>query len=154
MREDKKESVSNFKIFLLGGIVGSVLTFLLTPYSGYELRKQISRDIDGYLKKAKEKEQDLINKAKTAADEMLLNAEQLKALVEKYAGGKYTGPAEKIEKEIKSLKAAVDAAVMVYQNRDGEEVPATEEIVDDIFTEYVDESLPKHEGMKRRSRKG
>jgi len=155
MEEEKKENVSNFKIFLLGGIVGSVMTFLLTPYSGYELRKQASRDIDNYLKKAKEKEQDIIRKAKAAADEMLLKAEQLKALVDKYAGGKYSGPAEVIEKEIKSLKAAVDAAVKSYRGRDGNEgeVIETEEMVDNIFSEYDDESLPKHEGMKRRGRK-
>lgn len=154
MEEEKRENVSYFKIFLLGGIVGSALTFLLTPYSGYELRKQASRDIDGYLRKAKEKEQDLIKKARTAADDMLLKAEQLKALVDKYAGGKYSGPAEVIEKEIKSLRAAVDAAVKSYRER-GEnavEIPGIEEIIDDIFSDYEDESLPKHEGMKRRGR--
>ena len=155
MRDDKKENPGIFKIFMLGGIVGSALTFLLTPRSGYELRKQAGRDIDSYLKKAKEKEQDIIRKAKAAADEMLLKAEQLKALVDKYAGGKYSDPAEVIEKEIKSLKAAVEAAVKAYRNNDGKEggVTATDEIVGDIFSEYEDESLPKHEGMKRRGRK-
>ena len=147
MSEKNEKGV--FGAFLLGGIVGSVFTFLYTPYSGKELRYNISSEIDNLIKRAQNKEEEFINRAKVTADDLVLKAEQIYALAQKYAGGMYDGPMEKFEKEIRSLRAAFDAAFNAYKKTIKEANP-TEEIVADMFSDYEDESLPKHEGMRRR----
>ncbi len=135
--------------FLLGGLAGSIFTFLYTPCSGRELRQNIKNEIDNFVKKAQKKEEELITKAKATADELVLTAEQIAALAQKYSDGVYEVPLEKFENEIKSLRAAFDAALNEYKKSKKEAAP-TEEIVSNIFSEYEDEKLPKHEGMRKR----
>ncbi len=153
MRNEGNDNSGHITTFIIGGITGSVLTLLLTPYSGKELRVRIDESVDVCLKKAKQKQEELVNRAKDLSDDLLVKAEQLVALVNKYAGGSYTGPVEKIEKEIKSLRAAIDAAVKSYNRNDGQNfgMLTTEEIIDDIFSDYDEPNLPKREGMGRRS---
>ncbi len=136
--------------FLLGGILGSAITFLYTPYNGEELRDNIRIEFDKFIKRAQKKEEDLVNKAKITADDLVLKAERIFALSQKYAGGVFDGNLEKFEKEIKSLRAAFDAAFHEYKKTMKDAAP-TEAIVADIFSDYEDEILPKREGMKRRS---
>ena len=135
--------------FLLGGLVGSIFTFLYAPSSGRELRRNIKDEIDNFVKKAQKKEEELINKAKATADDLVLIAEQIAALAQKYSDGVYEVPLERFETEIKSLRAAFDAALNEYKKSNKEAAP-TEDIVSDIFSEYEDEKLPKHEGMRKR----
>lgn len=146
----ENNGVKIFEAFLFGGILGSVFTFLYTPYNGEELRCNIRSEFDKFIKRAQQKEEDLVIKAKITADDLVLKAEQIRALAQKYAGGVFDGNLEKFEKEIKSLRAAFDAAFTEYKKSMKEASP-TEEIVADIFSDYEDESLPKREGMRRRS---
>ena len=138
-----------FKAFLIGGILGSVFTFLYTPYKGKELRDNIRSEFDKFIKRAQKKEEDLVKKAKITADDLVLKAEQIFALAQKYAGGVFDGNIEKFEKEIKSLRAAFDAAFNEYKKTMKEAAP-TEKIIADIFSDYENETLPKREGMRRR----
>ncbi len=151
MNNEKNRKDGILPAFILGGVLGSVLTFIFTPYSGKELRNKIEDEVNTGLLKAKQKEDEIIEKAKIVADDIILKATQLVALADKYAGTAEL-PAEKIDKEIKSIKAAIDAAVKSYkkENSQSEKTQSTDEIVEDIFSEYEDESLPKHEGMRKR----
>ena len=154
MNDIKKENTGYLTGFILGGIAGGMLTLLIAPYSGKELRSRINTGANNYIKRAKEKEEELINKARTVSGELLLRAIQLTALVDKYASGIFECPAEKIEIEIRSLRAAIDAAVKTYKGKNGQElmIDLNREISDDILWEYEDAKLPMYEGMKRRKR--
>ena len=151
---NKNKFTSCAGAFILGGIVGSSITLILSPFSGKEFREKINGQIDNSIKRAKQKELELLGKARDFSDELVLKAEQLVALIDKYSAGTYLGPVEKVENEIKSLKAAVNAAIKSYKKLDGkaETGDIKEEIVEDIFPEYNDEKLPKHESMRKRSR--
>ncbi len=149
MYENKNNGL--FGAFLFGGIIGSIFTFLYTPYSGEELRGNIKNEYDKFVKKAQKTEEELINKAKVTSEDLVLKAEQIYALAQKYAGGMYVGTLDKFEKEIKSLRSAFDAAFNEYKKSMKEAAP-TEEIIADIFSDYEDESLPKHESMRKRNK--
>ena len=151
MNNGKEKKFGSLSAFILGGIAGSVLTFLFTPYSGKELRNKIEDEVNTSLKKAKQKEDEIINKAKSVADDIMLKTTRLAAFVDKYAGA-VDWPPEKIDKEIKSIKAAIDAAIKSYDKEyiKAEEAGSTNNIVEDIFSGYDNERLPKHEGMRRR----
>ncbi len=150
MGNDNQNSSVGLTAFLVGGIIGSAATFLFTPFSGEELRNNIKNEIDSYIRNAKKRGEALVKDAKAASDDLVIKAEQLLALTQKYADGTYTGSIDKVEKEIKSIKAAFDAAFHQYKKDIRETVP-TEQIVEDIFSNYEDELLPKQEGMRRRT---
>ncbi len=141
--------------FILGGLVGSSITFLLSPFSGKEFRRKINEQIDNSIKRAKQKELDILDKAKAFSNDLVLKAEQLVALIDKYSAGTYLAPVEKVEKEIISFKAGVNAAINSYKKGNGKakEEDTKVEIVEDIFPEYNNEKLPKREGMRKRSRR-
>lgn len=147
---NKDESFTGLTSFIIGGILGSTVTFFLTPLSGEELRNSINREFNSYIRKAKKRGQDLIKDAKSTSNDLQIKADQLMSLVKKYASGNYEGPVDKLEKEIKSIKAAYNAVLESY-NKKKEEAESTEEIIEEIFSDYEDESLPKQEGMRRRS---
>ena len=140
--------------FILGGIVGSTVTLILSPFSGKEFREKINGQIDNSIKRAKQKELELLDKARDFSDELVLKAEQLVALIDKYSAGTYLGPVEKVENEITSLKAAINAAIKSYKKSNGKAEAENNkvEIVENIFPEYNDEKLPKRESMRKRSR--
>ena len=135
---------------LIGGIAGSVLALLFAPKTGKALRSDIKKEYDKYLKKALETNEKLMTNAKSTADYVTIRAEQLFALCKKYAQGAYEGTIEKLEDEIKSIKAGINAAINTYKNKsNGERMP--EEFIVDAFSDYDDETLLKHEGMGRRN---
>ncbi len=141
--------------FILGGLVGSSITLLLSPFSGKEFRGKINEQIDNSIKRAKQKELEIINKARAFSDDLVLKAEQLVALIDKYSTGTYLAPVEKVEKEIKSFKAGINAAMESYKKGNGKpkEENTKVEIVEDIFPEYNNEKLPKRESMRKRVRR-
>ena len=155
MRNTDNHKLNYFGAFILGGITGGILTLLFTPYSGKEFRKRVNTDVNNYIKKAKEKEEELIEKAKTVSDELIIKSIRLAALADKYSGGLFEGPAEIIETEMRSLKAAIAAAVKTYQGGDGHTLLTAprNDFSDKIFSDFDDVILPKHEGMKRRFKK-
>jgi gas vesicle protein len=133
---------------LIGGIAGSILALLFAPKTGKVLRSDIRREYDKYLKKALEANDKLITNARSTADNITVKAEQLFALCKKYAQGTYEGTREKLEDEIKSIKAGINAAMNTYKNK-GNDERMPEEFIVDAFSDYDDEALPKHEGMGR-----
>ena len=138
---------------LIGGITGSILALLFTPKAGKALRFKIKNEYDKYLKKALESSDKLITNARSIADNITITAEQAFALCKKYAQGTYEGSKEKLEDEIKSIKAGINAAITTYKNRSNRISGSirSEEFIWDAFSDYDDETLPKQEGMGRRS---
>ena len=142
-----KHKTSNYiSAFIIGSVAGGIFTLLYTPYSGKEFREHIDSNVDNLLKKAKLKEEEIVNKAKITTDEILINTIRLSALVEKYAGGMYQDSRLKIENEISNLKAAIKVAVGTY--KDGNSISAnmktTGEVVDGLFSDYDNVVLPKN----------
>ncbi len=161
MKEASSKGAGNFFPFILGGFTGGLLALLFTPFSGEQFRQRVISGADDIIRSAKKKEDEIISEAKKTGDSLILKAIRVGALTDKYAGGLLGIPAEKIELEIKSLKAAIDAAVKSYKrngnpeyrtlfnkavDRDGNDNP------ENIFSDYDNVVLPKHEGMKRRLR--
>ena len=152
MNNESSLKLNNFTSFILGGITGGILALLFAPCSGNELRQRINSGANDLVKSAKEKEEEIVNRAKKAADNLIIKAIQLAALTDKYASGALDIPAEKIELEIKSLKAAIDAAVKTYKGKNGNssEILINTETIENIFSDFDNVVLPKREGMKRR----
>ena len=143
---------SSLKGFLIGGAVGSVLTFLFTPKTGKELRHEIENGAKEYYDKAKVGGKKMAIDAKTILNEIIAKADQLRTLTKKYAEEAYSIPAQRIENEIKSLRNGLEAAIKAY-NLTTNRTPETDKKVSEIFTEFEDESVPKFEGMGRRNYK-
>ena len=110
-----------------------------------------------YQIQAAKKREGLLSEAKSKGEELLGKAEQLFRKIRNYAFGRYDFPTEKIEKEITSLKAALNAAVNTYKHKNGNgksNLDYTENIFyegHNNFDEFEDEALPKHLSMKRRN---
>ncbi len=145
--------------FILGSIAGGIIALLFAPCSGEELRQKINLNAKDIIKQAKKKEEELINKAKNTADDLITRAIRLTALADKYSNGMFDIPAEKMELEIKSLRAAVDAAVKTYTGKVGTNGEPSFGMTEDanktgtfenIFSDYDNVVLPKQEGMKKR----
>ena len=72
MEEVKQNSSSVLLSFILGGIAGSALTFLLAPKSGRELRGDIIDKIELYQIQATKKRQGILSDAKSKSEEALI----------------------------------------------------------------------------------
>ena len=130
---------------IIGGTIGSVLTFLFTPKNGKELRNDIGKGTREYLDKAKDEGKKLI-------DEIVSYAEQLRKLSERYAETIYTTQSKRIEREIKRIRFAMNTAIETYRSRGHSyRTPENDNIVNNIYSEFEEERLPKFEGMGRRS---
>jgi gas vesicle protein len=143
---------TSVKGFLIGGAVGSVITFLFAPKSGKELRKNLESSTKDYINKAKTEGKKIASDAKDIFNDVLIKAEQLRTLTTKYAENAYTVPAKRIENEIKSLRIALNAAIASYNHSNNRNVE-TDKKVSEIFSEFDREALPKFEGMGRRNNK-
>lgn len=157
MEETRQNSDNVLLAFILGGIAGSALTFLLSPKSGRELRGDIIDKIEYYQIQAAKRREGLVSEAKLKGEELLDKAEQLFQKIRNYAFGKYEFPTEKIEKEITSLKAALSATLKTYKHKNGNG-KSNLDYTEDVFyeehsryDEFDDEALPKHLSMRRRN---
>gem|GEM_PF-914293 len=149
---NSQHKLNNFNAFLLGGVTGGIFTLLFTPYSGKEFRGKINESANDLARYAKKKEEEIVDRAKKVSDDLIVKAIQVAALIDKYASGMLDISAEKVELEINSLKAAINAVVKTYKNNYGSNAIAAPkiELVENIFTDYDNVVLPKREGMKRR----
>lgn len=136
--------------FFVGLTAGSIIGLLSAPKSGRELRTDLKNELSGFLKKAENRKNQLINKAKNVASDITLQGEKLISSAKNFANGKYKAPIETIESEFNSLKHAVNTAVRTY--KESSDKKSTQQEVDDLFIDFDDETLPKFLGMKRRSR--
>ena len=134
---------------LTGAVIGGVIALLYAPKSGKELRGDIRNGSSDLLKKAVQRRDEIISKAKAVANTLNEKGEHLITTTKKFADGKFPGAVDAIEKEISNLKYAVSSAVTTYRRGASIERSAEEE-VDDLFIDFEHEVLPKFEGMGRR----
>jgi gas vesicle protein len=114
MENNKTQKVA--AAFLFGAVVGGVIALLYAPKSGKETRKDISDEINNYVKKASEAKNQIIEKAKRFSNDMVGQTERVYSDVRNFKEGKYSGTAEKIESEITRLRTAIKAAVDSYKD--------------------------------------
>jgi gas vesicle protein len=141
----KHNSANFISAFIIGGIAGGVVALLYAPYNGKEFRDRINSNFDEYLKIAKQKEEELLNKTKASADEFITKSIRLSALIDKYAGEVCEESREKLEIEKTSIKAAIKAAIETYKNG---KVNSTKsrlagELAENLFSNYDYVVLPK-----------
>lgn len=143
--------------FILGTIVGGVLTLLYAPKSGKNTRQDISAEIKKYLNSAAGAKDKLIEKAKVLSTDLVQQSEKVYSDVKKFQEGKYSGTAEKIENELLKLRSAIKTAIESY--KDARKVrrffPDEDKYYFTDFGEYLfqddeDEALPKFESMKKK----
>ena len=140
----------NFSItaFLVGSILGASASMLFAPKSGQEIRSDIRQQADDYIKDVKSRADELIKDSKSAGELLKRKAEDLIDTVKQYATGKINKPVSVIEKEIESLKAAINAAkASYYVSAGGEDKSIEKDSFQSLLREFDDETLPKHLGM-------
>lgn len=140
---------SHFKMFLVGGAIGSLAALLMAPKKGSEMREDIKHDLNDILKKASETGQKYSKQAEVFADDLIKKAENVFSVSRKFAEGKYSGTVERFESEYSKLRNAFTAAVDTYKNY-GKHQPPTEVLVQEMFEEYDDETIPKQESFGKR----
>lgn len=136
--------------FLIGGTVGSLVTMLFAPKTGKELRGDIQTGLTDYTNKAVEGSKKFLSEAGKTFDEVLKKSDQLRSLTANYIAGAYSGPKDRIETEIASLKRALHAAIAAYRSSPDRTNPQ-DKVVNNIYSEFDDETQPKYEGMGRRN---
>ncbi len=147
-----------FVNFLTGTIVGGIVGFLFAPKTGQQLREDLKEDLDLYIKKVRDTGNKIVEDAQNTANQMVEKTNQLIALLDKYVGDDFKYSLDKIEKEILSVKTAINTAVDTYKSNSAKAENSSESIADDIFIDFVNENseeyeeeiLPLHEGMRRR----
>ena len=152
MNEEEKKSDNSFASFLFGAITGGLLTLWFSPKSGKNLRNDLIDEIDLIIEEAREKGERAFLDAKSYSDNLIAKADYILKSVKKFAEGNYKYPIEKLDKEIASLKTALNAAIDTYKHGSNN-FENLEKSVSDQFDEFEDKTLPKHIGMgKGRSR--
>jgi gas vesicle protein len=136
--------------FLIGFATGSVVSLLCAPQSGSQFRSNIRRDFPGFLKKAEEIKETIIGKAKSIASDISGRSEKFVKSTKDIADGKYSGTVETVEKELNSIKHAVDTAVNNYKQSTFFSKSTTNQQVDDLFIDFEDEILPKFVSFRKR----
>jgi gas vesicle protein len=145
--------------FLFGAAIGGAIALLYAPKSGKETRKDISDEINNYVKKAGDVKKKLIDKAKELSHDMVEQTEKVRSDVRNFREGKYAGTAEKIEGEITRLRGAIKTAIESYKDTrkvrrifPNEDKYYFTDFSDYLFDEDEEESQPKFESMKKRNR--
>lgn len=153
-RKSQKVAVA----FLFGAVVGGVMALLYAPKSGKETRNDISDEINNYMKKASDAKNNIIEKAKKFSNDMVSQTEKVYSDVRSFKEGKFSGTAEKIESEINRLRRAIKSAIDSYKDTrkarrffPDEDKYYFTDFNDYLFQDDEEESLPKFEGMKKRS---
>jgi gas vesicle protein len=136
--------------FLIGFATGSVVSLLCAPQSGSQFRSNIRKDFPGFLKKAEKIKETIIGKAKSIASDISGRSEKFVKATKDVAEGKYSGTVETVEKELNSLKHAVDVAVNNYKQSTFFSKSTTNQQVDDLFIDFEDEILPKFVSFRKR----
>ena len=144
--------------FLFGAVVGGVIALLYAPKSGKETRKDVSDEINNYMKKASDAKNSIIEKAKKFSNDMVGQTEKVYSDVKSFKEGKFSGTAEKIESEINRLRKAIKSAIDSYKDTrkarrffPDEDKYYFTDFNDYLFQDDEEQSLPKFEGMKKRS---
>lgn len=152
MHHEGDKSNNSFAAFLFGAVTGSLLTLWFSPKSGKSLRNNLVDEIDRIIEESREKGERAFLDAKSYSDNLIAKTEYILTTVKKFAEGNYKYPVEKLEKEIASLKTAINAAIDTYKHGNNN-FKDIEKSVSDKFKEFEDDTLPKHIGMgKGRSR--
>lgn len=142
--------VNYAKGFIAGGLLGSAIALLTAPKKGSELRSDIKQKFGHSLKAASDISKKYVHQAKQFENDLVIRSENIYSLVKDYTEGKYNGNKDKFDEEFRKLSKAFYAAIDTYKHY-GEQRPKTESIVEEIFSEYENESLPKTEGMHKRA---
>lgn len=114
MEDKKTQKIA--AAFLFGTVVGGVIALLYAPKSGRDLRRDITDEVNNYVKKAAEARNKIIEKAKTFSNDMLTQSEKVYSDIRSFHEGKYSGTPDKIESEISRLRTAIKAAVDSYKD--------------------------------------
>jgi len=78
-----KHKTSNYiSAFIIGGIAGGVIALSFAAYHRKELRERINSDLDNCFRKAKQNEEEIINKAEVTAGDIVTKGIRLSALIE------------------------------------------------------------------------
>lgn len=140
----------SFTSLILGGIIGGFTALLFTPKTGKSFRNDIKNKFDEYINDVKKRSDKLIKNAKNSAGNYANRAEEILNLSRNFAGGKYKDSVDLIEKEISSLRTALNAAVDTYRNQNHKDEIIIDKNNGKNYSAFDDETLPKHEGMGRR----
>ena len=155
MEDKKAQKVA--AAFLLGAVVGGVIALLYAPKSGKELRKDVSDEVNNYVKRAADAKNNIIEKAKKFSNDMMTQTEKVYTDIRNFKEGKYSGTAEKIEGEISRLRQAIKAAVDSYKETKqvrkffpDEDKYYFTDFNDYLFQDEDEPAPPKFESMKKR----
>jgi gas vesicle protein len=140
---------------LIGGVIGGTAALVMAPASGRETRSSIGNGVNKVLFKANEQKNFLIRNAQKFANELMRRSTDIYNKSVGFAEGSYSNSADSIELEIRSFKNALNAAVEAYRNtktgnKNNRPEFGDQVIVNEMFTDFEDETLPKQEGMGRR----
>lgn len=146
---------------IVGGTLGTLLVYLLSP-KRKQFNQDLKKNVGNYYDKAKVRGENAFEDTKSTVDKLKTKTEKLSSFLKKYAAGDYDGTIEKIESEIKTVRAALNKAYDTYQNQIKKREESEEALNDDSsiedrleneenFGEFEDDSLPKHVGMKKRN---
>jgi gas vesicle protein len=148
--EFKRRKPHSVSKFVLGFIAGGITALLFAPKRGEEIREDIKKQINDYLSDARSKADLIFNDAKTKADGYIKSAGKILDKAKMYSESKFNFSADTFLKEISNLRSAIYAAVDAYKhgNHPGDGNESVKKIYDK-YSELDDETLPKHEGMRR-----
>jgi gas vesicle protein len=152
----RKRRKNPIAALLVGGVIGGATALFMAPASGRETRNNLSNSVNRILYKANDQKKMIIRDAQKFARDIIYKAESVYNNSISFAGGQYTNSADAIELQIRSFKNAIDAAIDAYKhtrirNRISDKTGLESEvIVNEMHTDFEDETLPKQEGMGRR----
>lgn len=145
----KKKKSHGLSIFILGFIAGGITALLFAPKKGKEFRSGIKKQIDEYAENGNSKAGRILSNAKSIADNYVKSAEIIFEKAKKYSETKFGITPAKLRKELLNLKTAVNAAADVYKRSRNSGNGESAINFNERYSEFVDEALPKHEGMRR-----
>jgi gas vesicle protein len=145
---------------LIGGVIGGATALFMAPASGRETRTILNTNINRILYRANDQKKMIIREAQKLARQVVGGAESIYNNSVSFAEGQYSNTADAIELQIRGFRNAIDAAIDAYK-KTGSEMNigrntgrktslSSEVIVNEMISDFEDESLPKQEGMGRR----
>jgi gas vesicle protein len=140
---------------LIGGVIGGAAALFMAPASGRETRNSIGSGVNRMLYRANDQKNNMIRSAQRISNDILVKSAEIYNKSLGAAEGTFTASADSIELEIRSFKNAVNAAYDAYKKTKsgiitGETGLENEIIINQMHSDFEDETLPKQEGMGRR----